>query len=122
MFIASCIYRFKSTSARQSLDAPLFGYDYSALSLIFNKVVDFIDTNHSHRLRFVPQISGRFPEFNERVRAKLREKFPGLPLPPEAEGVVLFSDCCRVAVCRPEGLLLIRALLIILFSALITFL
>ena len=97
------LFRLKSTAARQSLDTLIFGYDYSALSLIFNTLVEFIDRNHSHLLRLVPHVSGRFPEFNDRIKIKLLQLFPGLQPPPEAEITAVFSDCCRVAVCRPDG-------------------
>ena len=86
----------KSTAARQSLDTPIFGYDYSALSFIFNTVVEFIDRNNSHLLRLVPHVSGQFPEFNASIKTKLMHLFPGLQPPPEAEITAVFSNCCRI--------------------------
>ena len=100
------LYHLKSTAQRQSLDTPIFGYDYSILSCIFNSVVDFIDAGYSYLLRVLPQVANRFPEYNSCIKDRLNKMYPGLPIPPEAEGTVIFSDCCRLAVCRPNGLYL----------------
>ncbi len=70
---------------------------------MFNAVVNYIDLHHSHRLHKVVEVAHRFPEFNQRIKEKLESEFPGVPLPEEAEGVALFSDVCRHAVCRPGG-------------------
>jgi hypothetical protein len=70
---------------------------------MFNKVVQFIDENHSFRLRNLQSITDKLPNFNNKIKAKIRSSFPNDVIPPDATFCSLFADGCRFRVCKPLG-------------------
>ena len=77
--------RWHSTTQRLTQCQDAWGYDFSVLSKIFKAVNEWMDTSHKHLLtQSLPRIVNRFLEFCETIRAKLKEIYPGLELPPDS--------------------------------------
>lgn len=95
------LYRFHSPATRQSEDTVFWCYDYTVLSKMFNRVVEWLDETHGHRLRSLQHIAHKLPLFNEAIVDKLKKEFPGGGVaanPPEAEHCALFGDGSRFEV------------------------
>ncbi len=97
------LFRYHSPSPRQVLDVTRWHYDHTVLGKMFNKVVEFVDANHSHRLiNTIPQLVNKFPLFNQRIRETIAAQNNGY-IPPDAERCALFADGTRFRICRPSG-------------------
>jgi hypothetical protein len=99
------LYHWRSIKQLQSDDTPIWGYDYSVLSKIFNTVLDWMDEEHCPRLRNLEAFVEKAAYFNERIVTKVRatcEKPPADPLPPEAEDCAGFYDASRYKTCKPD--------------------
>jgi hypothetical protein len=96
------LFRMHSPSIRQTLDSKFWGYDYSVLSKIFNKVLEFIDMNHSFRLRRLHMAFNKLEEFNFSITQKIQQNFPNENLPPDSIHCALFADACRFRIARPH--------------------
>ena len=83
------------------LDSFEFEYDYSALSKIFNAVVNWCDNVHGHRLNNLAVAASQFSTFNQKILSKLQALCPQEAVPPEATDVALFGDGTRVRTARP---------------------
>ena len=87
------LYRYHTPSPRATIDEAMWGYDHTSLLQMFNYTSNWLDENHSHRLRQLHLVVGRFPHFNERIKTKLRSQLPDeIALPPDVDTVALFGD------------------------------
>jgi hypothetical protein len=66
-----CLHRYHKPVKLED-DQNTYGSDYSVLSKIFNTVVNWIDDNHSQRLRCLRKVAHKFPLFNQKIIAKIR--------------------------------------------------
>lgn len=98
------LYHWRTTAQRQTVDTREWGYDYSVLSKMFNKVVEWMDEKHGFRLRNLAAAAPKFAYFNERIYAKVVAtcKAIGYPVPPEAERCTGFYDASRFKTCKPD--------------------
>ena len=82
-------------------DKQEFRYSYSSLSAMFTGFCKWMDQTHGHRLQDIPIAKAEY--FNQCIITKLREVYPAIVLPPDAENVFTFTDGNRRRICRPEG-------------------
>lgn len=70
---------------------------------MFNCVVHWLDSTHCFRLRQIPNIVHKFPEFNLAICNKIRLLEPNIDavggIPDDAEQCALFGDASRFEVC-----------------------
>lgn len=100
--------RLHSPSHRLTLDMDFWQYDFTVLSKIFNVVVTFVDSNHSHRLNQIHRVVSKFPMFNYCIKKKLQHLYPNIPLPQDSTRCAMFADVCRFEICRPQGGLIVQ--------------
>ena len=80
--------------------------DYSVLSKIFNRVMEWMDEAYCHRLRNSAAMARKFAIFNECIVHKVNRTCQGMvppdAVPPEAINCAGFYDASRWKTCRPD--------------------
>lgn len=95
------LHRYHSPSQRVSLDANLFGMDYSSLSKVFSSMVGWMYERWNHKLNNLDSAYTKFQTFNQKILTKIIQA--GYPVPADAANCVLFADGMRLPIARPSG-------------------